>query len=147
MKTKYCGKCSLKKSLSEFSKNKSKVDNLQTNCRKCQSIMHNIYGNAVKPKIIEQTCSECGKTKSINMFFKKRQSKYGIRNECKRCTQDKKNERLDNNPEARLIKNQRHRLYKAIKNGYKSDTTKKLLGCDEKKLKKVIKALATEDGW
>lgn len=72
---KYCARCKQRKNVFEFSKNRSKEDGLQTECKACKRVMrakdpnHDRARSAVRqavlagelPHISTQECVKCGK--------------------------------------------------------------------------------------
>ena len=69
---KRCPVCATEKQESEFSKNKSAYDGLQTYCKKCQN--QKMADLRKKEKEIDLTCIDCGQTKPREDFSKKRKS-------------------------------------------------------------------------
>ena len=54
METKYCPKCKIEKSISEFSKDKYQKDGLRSHCRNCRSLDHQEYYGKNKDAIIRR---------------------------------------------------------------------------------------------
>ena len=69
---KRCPVCATEKQESEFSKNKSAYDGLQTYCKKCQN--QKMADLRKKEKEIDLICIDCGQTKPREDFSKKRKS-------------------------------------------------------------------------
>jgi hypothetical protein len=142
---KICKKCRIEKELSEFSRDKSMSDGLQKNCKSCRAE----YDKKRRIEKREQL-SEYKKQYSAINYEKMAESKrnyyirnrelcierakqHSIKNKDKNRIRDKN--RYDNDIQYRITINLRSRIYKAVKNGRKSGSAIRDLGCSVEECK------------
>ena len=89
MTSKQCCSCKVSKPVSEFGKNKWRVDGLQHNCKACRAKLRQNTAAKNKDLIVDMTvvkkCSKCGVAKPLSEFHKSNMSPDGTRSECKMC--------------------------------------------------------------
>ena len=93
IQSKVCAKCKQIKSITEYSKNKRKLDGLESSFKSCQSIKRKhwhennkqIIANKIYNENDVKTCSKCKKIKSITNFSKNKINSDWLKNICKSC--------------------------------------------------------------
>ena len=91
--SKLCRKCNQIKSLTEYTKDKTKSDGLESNCKSCRSIKSKHYNDKNRQinanKIFNEndvkTCSKCKKQKLYTEFYKCAANPLGLAVYCKLC--------------------------------------------------------------
>jgi hypothetical protein len=100
METKICKKCLLDKSVSGFSINSRKKDNLEIYCKVCCRIKASENRAKEKSTPHSKECNTCGEIKTCDFFDKTSSNVDGITNSCKDCLRGKRKEAYKNNKEA-----------------------------------------------
>lgn len=137
MKKKVCSKCKLTKSISDFHKNKNSSNGLVSSCKHCVKKyqlknrtrileQRKQYRLNNRDKIIEWRENNKERSKKVN-------KKWAIKNRDK-LRKNQKN-RLKTDIQFKISRNLRKRIWSAINNYTKSNTTLYLLGCSIKDLK------------
>src|ERR1043165_3992977 len=91
---------------------------------------------------ITKVCTQCKLEKSVNEFYKDITQKSGYCPCCKKCRNKRNNvyskARRQYDPEFKLLKNLRSRLWEALKGKSKSQTTRQVIGVDIEIFRKWI---------
>jgi hypothetical protein len=96
-----CSKCSRKRPLTEFSKNKTKKDGVNTWCKSCQANYHKKYreANKINANNLLKVCSKCNIEKPKTEFYKNKSRSGNPTPWCKLCCREyEKEKRRDNIP-------------------------------------------------
>lgn len=112
-KMKRCNKCKRTLPESEFAKDISKGDGLQSMCKECHRRAGALwYPQRVKDMvavrkqaIAEQKtklCAGCGQWLPITYFYRRATGKYGVSGKCKACIQKENRERYRRQQEQKL---------------------------------------------
>jgi len=146
METKVCNKCSIKKDICEFAKDKNRYDGLQPLCKICNKEYKSQYYLDNKEKILNKSKIFYKKNKD---FIKKRVKVWGKNNEDKTKNYKKKyvekhrdtinermSERKKNEPILKLKMLYRSKINKIL--GSKRDKTFDLIGCSPLQLKEHL---------
>jgi len=145
---KECLKCHVLKLIKEFPKSQSSKDGLNTWCKICVNIKNKIYRDVNKNKFsnmrkrhyqknINKMRSEkieyCKKHKKRKALY---DIKYRIKNK-KKIKEYRKNweDKRKNDPIFKIKRNLRGRIRNALKDGCKSDSSFKLIGCSPEEFK------------
>lgn len=147
---KICSKCGIEKELEEFHKDKQKKDGLCSKCKNCTIDRQKEYykENKEQSKEYYQVNKEEIKQQKKEYYKKnieeiiKQIKKYQKENRLKINQQLR--ERYKNDPIYRLECNLRNRIRYAIKNGTKSASTLKLLGCSIEEVRNHLEKQFTE---
>ena len=170
MKTKICSKCNIKKSLSEFHKDKSKLDGYRPDCKECvikrtqKYYFINIKEIREKNNIYSKNYYRNNKEKRQQYIYnlgekivdyqteyykknKKYFQNYGkdYRKINKEKIKEYRNNKYNTDINFKIKVNLRHRIYMALKNNYKTKKTLELLGCTVEHLKKHLKSRFAEE--
>jgi len=158
---KVCTKCKIEKELSEFSKDKSRKDKLFPQCKKCALHYHNTHKKQQNKKSLDyhhkhkellnnntkqwrennsQKVSEYNKIYRTQHIKERRINNKKWQQENREHIHQYRSNRLKNNIEYKITYNLRNRIGSAIKNNSKSASTKILLGCTVKFLKKYLES-------
>ena len=141
---KVCTKCNLRKSLTEFYKDKYQKSGYRYYCKKCHDITteERIKKYSRLETKDKKVCIKCNLGKSLTEFYKDKCRKSGHQSLCKLCQHKYSNSYINtrrrNDPEFKLLGNLRVRLYDALKGKSKSQTTRQLIGIDFETFSKWI---------
>ena len=131
---KVCTKCNLRKSLTEFYKDKCTRSGYRSGCIKCYNITteERIKKYSRLETKDKKVCIKCNLGKSLTEFYKDKCRKSGYQSHCKLC-QHKYNAvytkaRRLYDSEFKLLTNMRSRLGQILKGTSKSQTTQQLIG-------------------
>ena len=126
--SKVCRKFNQIKPLTEYTKDKTKSDGLESCCKSCQSIKSKHYcdknrqinANKILNKNDVKTCSKCKQQKSYTEFYKCARNPLGFAAYCKLCETNDLKEKF------------RQQFIKELSKAIKSNTNDCLLimGCD-----------------
>ena len=87
---KQCSRCKKVKSLDEFSRNKTKRDGRQSDCKSCHVNLRiarrERYAGAEIPA--EKRCTRCKKIKPLDEFYRNKNNRYGRQSACKSCSKE-----------------------------------------------------------
>src|ERR1043165_1347852 len=137
--TKVCTQCKLEKSVNEFYKDITQKSWYCPCCKMCKSIKAKEL--RLKYTMLEtrekkdsKVCSCCKQEKNVSEYVKHRSCRDGLDNECKKCKYKYNHAyskaRMQTDPEFKLLKSMRGRLWEALKGKSKSKTTQQLIGVD-----------------
>ena len=131
--SKVCRKCNQIKPLTEYTKDKTKLDGLESSCKSCRCIKSKQYidknkqvnANKIFNKNDVRICPKCKKQKLYTDFYKCVTNPLGLAAYCKLCE--------TNDPKEQF----RQQFHKALNNAIKSNNTDclPLTGCDPHFLK------------
>ena len=90
---KQCSRCEQSKPLTDYQKNITTVDGLQSRCKSCQSITDKYYrdnnrkinANNIYNENDVKICSKCQQSKLLTEFNKVNRKSDGLRSSCKQC--------------------------------------------------------------
>lgn len=89
---KFCPTCKQDKELTEFTKNKSRKDGYQRECKECCHTHHNKHYHSKKsPRLKEnlkegyKICTSCKQELLLMRFNKQKGGRFGVSGECKSC--------------------------------------------------------------
>lgn len=135
--TKTCSRCIQTKNLTEFNKDSKSKDGLKASCKKCISNYSKIYCKKHTIKLKKQSKDWREKNKErFDSYIKIYQEKNKDRLYKKSTEYHKK--RYNNDPNFKIRKLLRDRIYKTISNKNVTYKTKKLLGCSFNKFKQYL---------
>ncbi|MDY2737538.1 hypothetical protein, partial [Intestinibacter sp.] len=81
---KYCPKCGKTLSVSEFGKNKTTTDGLQTYCKSCTNqAVKSSYCKSRGNNVLTKKCDKCGKVLPISDFSHNKKALDGFQKYCK----------------------------------------------------------------
>lgn len=149
-----CNKCDQELEIESFELRKDTKKRRST-CKKCrvdyvknykQGVLKGTIVKKIPPEIIDdmKQCSKCSILQSLTNFTKRNDSKHGYRFECNSCKRKDlqtyykhvynkiRRERMQSDPEKRLIRSHRNRVWKVLKR--KTQKSIEYLGCDVKQL-------------
>jgi len=114
MKTKLCTKCGVKKSLSEFHKNKSMKYGLNYYCKECYKSDSSKKRYLLLASVPNgfKICSKCKEIKLLNCFYNKNETSDKLTSWCKSCTLKNNKNWHDKNKERTRIWNKNYSLMK-----------------------------------
>ena len=92
---KTCIQCNLKKTKSEFNKNKNCNDGYMETCKSCRK--NNRRKNTYEVNVLEKKCSKCEIIKNKIFFYKNKYNIDGLQSQCKECHKIKHKKYLENN--------------------------------------------------
>jgi hypothetical protein len=164
---KICPKCKIKKDLSEFHKDKRRIDGYSYHCKECRKIYSKKYQekniNKIRKYLKDNHDTILEKSKKYKLKnkerFKERDRKYyelnreiiNVRHKkYQKENKDKRNDRLkirlQTDPLFKLSKNMRNRIgiFLKSKNITKNNKTFDIIGCTSIELKKYIERQFTE---
>ena len=129
---KYCTKCKQTKELTEFHKDSSRRDGLQSQCKVCKKAQIKKW----KQNNPEKTRASVRKYRKKNPEKERaRDKKRSKRPEYKKRKNARHRERIKTDPQYRLAHNLRSRVHNVFKGKAKSASTMTLLGCSIPHLK------------
>jgi hypothetical protein len=99
---KKCSKCHEFKTAEMFSKQKSTVDNLKSQCKECIAKGNKALNYKPADNLESIICNTCNKEKNVDSFCFNSKNKTGYNNKCKDCTKDYDKSR-NNKPNFDLI--------------------------------------------
>ena len=133
MKT--CTKCKIEKELSEFCKDKSKKTGLSSHCRKCA----NKYADKYRIEYYDKEVKRHEKYRNEHREEMRERTKEYRRTHKAQRNEFRKQKRITD-IEYKIKCNLRYRIWSAVKNNIKCESTEKLIGCSIKELKNYLKA-------
>ena len=169
MHNKKCSKCKVEKQISEFKKDKTKLDGLYSSCNQCVKIYNNsrLFTKELNKK--NKICSTCKNNKSISEFYSCKRRIDGYDGICKSCVHSHKQlphiknkfntymrDKRKNEPHYKISNALRCRIRAALNGIKKSKSTEKLIGCTIEYLKVYLENQFKEgmtwqnhgtDGW
>ncbi len=96
---KFCPTCKIEKPITEYSKNSSRKDGMQRECKLCCHSHHNKHYHQKKsPRLNNpipegcKTCTYCKQTLPLSDFKPQKQGRFGVTSLCKSCFNVKWNE-------------------------------------------------------
>ena len=167
MDTKVCTKCKVAKEVSEFHKQKDKLDGYRSHCKSCriQTFKDN-EKQLVKrrKKLRQQNKDKINKrvrehyAKNIDLMRQKNKEYYRRNREkllikdrlykkqthVKKRTCERLKERKQQDPAYKILCNLKRRIVYVIKRNTKADTSKNLLGCTKEEFMKYIESKFTD---
>ena len=135
IKMKKCPKCKIEKELSNFCKDKSKKTGLSSYCRQCSCESDEIYRNTHKLKVAKRH----EKYRNEHREEMRERTKEYRRTHKAQRNEFRKQKRITD-IEYKIKCNLRYRIWSAVKNNKKCESTEKLIGCSIKDLKNYLKA-------
>ena len=91
--SKICCVCGVDKLVSEFYKDKDRVDGLYTKCKPCHNAISKNYAEKLKLQekhsVTEKFCVDCSTVKTVDNFTKRPSTKSGYLSICKPCRNKK----------------------------------------------------------
>jgi len=167
MDTRVCTKCKIAKEVSEFHKQKDKLDGYRSHCKSCriQTFKDN-EKQLVKrrKKLRKQNKDKINKrvrehyAKNIDLmrqknkeFYRRNREKllikdrlYKKQTHVKKRTCERLKERKQQDPAYKILCNLKRRIVYVIKRNTKADTSKNLLGCTKEEFMKYIESKFTD---
>lgn len=167
MDTKVCTKCKIIKEVSEFHKQKDKLDGYRSHCKNCRleytknnkeklSKRQKELRQKNKDIINKKTRERYNKNKEI---MRQKRREYYLQNRDRliirdrlRSKKDKTKKRVcerlkqrkQQDPAYKILCNLKRRIVSVIRNNTKADTSKKLLGCTKEEFMKYIESKFTD---
>ncbi len=172
MEIKTCPTCKVEKSIENYTKNKTRKDGLQRECRECNHSHHNKHYHTKKsPRLKEnlkegyKVCTSCNQELLLINFTTQKTGRFGVNNVCKTCFNLNWNKyqkitgqnniynkhRKSTDPQFKLKTLLRGRLLDALKRHTrggkvnKSHSALTLLGCSIDEYKLFLENKFTED--
>ena len=132
---KICTKCKIEKELSEFVMDKTRKDNLFPQCKQCVSKYTEIYRSTHKLRVAARHEKYRNEHREE---MRERTKEYRRTHKAQRNEFRKQKRKTD--IEYKIKCNLRYRIWSAVKNNKKCESTEKLIGCSIKDLKNYLKA-------
>ena len=123
---KYCNGCKQSKALTEFSKQSDKRDGLRSRCKVCRRAYNKKYKQNNREKV---NTSNRKYRQNNREKYRASRREYKQRPECKKKRNAHIKKRYHSDPQFKLAKNLRTRIWFALKGKNKSARTMKLVGC------------------
>ena len=135
MKNKICTKCKIEKELSEFSRDNSRKSGLYPRCKACCQEYCTKYRSTHKLRVAARHEKYRNEHREE---VRKRNREYRRTHKAQR-NEFRKQKRITD-IEYKIKCNLRTRIWSAVKNNIKCESTEKLIGCSIKDLKNYLKA-------
>lgn len=151
-KTKVCSKCSERKLLKKFCRDKSTKSGKASWCKDCVNVYHKIYLSRAEVKEKKSQYNKKWRIDNKEQWEEYKckyyqENKTRLLQQCKIYRDNNKNkiaqyykDRIKRDPQYRIIKSLRSRLYQVLKNNQKVGSAVRDLGCSIKDLKFYLKS-------
>jgi len=143
MVLKECRACGELLPFSDFYRDKNGSGGISPRCKLCHCKVSGHTPRATKPTPIffdteMKGCSFCGEVRPFIAFNKNNKGKGGLSARCRSCYNEQVKIRIEEDPNFKLVRLLRSRLYSAIRGGYKSGSAVKDLGCSVEYLREYL---------